>query len=90
MTLNQVVLAPKRRRDTAGVDGVCGSLAVAALMCGRSGKVALAVPQVNFLNSLRARVMARVRKFLPTRTVREISLAHNSFLRRDFLEARMF
>ena len=56
-----MVLAPKRRRDTAGVDGVCGSLAVAALMCGRSGKVALAVPQVNFLNSLRTRIMTRVR-----------------------------
>ena len=39
------------------------SLTVVALICGRNGKVAFAVPQVNSLNSLRARVMACVRPF---------------------------
>ena len=64
MTCAETRLELEHKAEPAGTKiGTDLSLTVAALMCGRSGKVALAVPQVNFLNSLRARVMARVRPF---------------------------
>ena len=64
MTCAETRLELEHKAEPAGTKiGTDLSLTVAALMCGRSGKVALAVPQVNFWNSLRARVMARVRPF---------------------------
>ena len=64
MTCAETRLELEHKAEPAGTKiGTDLSLTVAALMCGRSGKVALAVPQVNFLNSLRGRVMARVRPF---------------------------
>ena len=62
MTCAETRLELENKAEPNGTKiGTALLLTVAALMCGRSGKVALAVPQVNFLNSLRTRVMTRVR-----------------------------
>ena len=64
MTCAETRLELEHKAELVGTKiGTDLSLTVAALMCGRSGKVALAMPQVNFLNNLRARVLARVRPF---------------------------
>ena len=55
MTCAETRLELEHKAEPDGTKiGTDQSLTVAVFMCGRSGKVAFAVPQVNFLNSLRA------------------------------------